>query len=268
MSKKPHVGMKVLYLDIETAPHKVYAWGLFKENIYIDRVIEPGYTLCWAARWEHEPKKDVHFSSIWEDGMGLMLERMHALLDEADVVVHYNGKRFDMPTLNREFVKWGFVPPTNYKQIDLYSVVRSTFRFASNKLDFVAKELGLGGKVQHKGMELWKEIMDSLEEDERFTKAQETAHAQMKRYNEQDVHLLIDLYKVLQPWIRVHPNRAAYLPDDGVPKCPKCGSKKLHKRGIERPANINHYQRYKCMDCGANARGRLKLKGSHAPEVV
>jgi hypothetical protein len=33
---------KILLLDIETAPHRVYSWGLWKQDIHIDRIIEPG----------------------------------------------------------------------------------------------------------------------------------------------------------------------------------------------------------------------------------
>ena len=264
---KEYTGMKVLELDIETAPHKVYAWGLFKENIYIDRVIDPGYTLCWAANWQHEPLKDVQFSSLWGDGEELMIERIWMLLDEADVVVHYNGKRFDIPTLNREFVRLGFTPPSPYKQIDLYQVVRSSFRFASNKLDFVSQALELGAKVQHKGMEMWKDIMDALDADE-WTVQQVKSMKTMEKYNKEDVNLLRRLYLKLQPWIRVHPNRALWMEDPSVRVCPKCGSKKVQKRGIERPANVMAYQRYKCMDCGANSRSRASIKGIAKPELA
>ncbi|NIV35232.1 MAG: hypothetical protein GWN58_38990, partial [Anaerolineae bacterium] len=58
--------------------------------------------------------------SLLEWDMEGMLEGAWELLDEADAVVHYNGKKFDIPTLNREFVKYGFTPPSPYKQIDLY----------------------------------------------------------------------------------------------------------------------------------------------------
>jgi len=263
-----HDGMRVLFLDIETAPHKVYAWGLFKENIYLDRVIEPGYTLCFAARWEHD--ETMHFYSLFTHTMEEMLQAMYDLLDECDVVVHYNGKRFDMPTLNKEFILNGFVPPTNYKQIDLYQVVRSTFRFVSNKLDFVAQALGLGGKVAHKGMELWRDCMEGVEAGwgERVSEQVLESWDTMQEYNEEDVSLLVRLYYKLQPWIRVHPNRALYLKDPNVRACPKCGSENLVKRGIERPATVNAYQRYKCNDCGANSRSRVAVKKQIKPEVV
>ena len=57
--------MKKLILDIETAPHRVYAWGLWDQNIYIDQIEEPGYTLCWAAKWHGKNK--VMFKGLKKD---------------------------------------------------------------------------------------------------------------------------------------------------------------------------------------------------------
>lgn len=260
--------IKILEIDIETAPHTVYAWGLFKENIYIDRVITPGYTLCFAARWQHE--KQVRFHSLFEDGMEDMLTAAWELLDEADIVIHYNGKRFDVPTLNREFVLNGLVPPSNYKQIDLYQIVRSNFRFASNKLDFISGQLGLGNKVHHKGMELWKDCIDALayEVGEAIPLKLWRSWATMKRYNQEDVRLLSRLYIKLQPWIKSHPNRGLWMKDPTKPVCPNCGSKHVVKKGIERPATVNAYHRYKCKSCGANARSRLAIKNQPKVEIV
>lgn len=237
---------KILELDIETAPHLVYAWGLFKETIPIARMVKPGYTLCWAAKWYGE--RSVEFASVHEDGEDAMLRRMWELLNEADVVVHFNGKKFDMPTLNKELVMRGWGPPSPYEQVDLYHIVRSTYRFASNKLDFVAQELGLGAKTSHKGMELWTGCMAGEDKDWRV----------MKRYNIQDVKLLEKLYKHLRGWIRSHPNMGVYQGAD-KPTCPNCGSHKLVSNGLRR-TRTQLYRRYQCQDCGAWPRERLRLE--------
>jgi len=243
---------RILELDVETAPHLVYAWGLFKETIPIARMVKPGYTICWAAKWFGE--KEVFFRSIQDDGEETMLREMWKLLNEADMVVHFNGKKFDMPTLNKEFVQRGWSPPSPYDQIDLYLVTRSTFRFASNKLDFVAQSLGLGAKTQHKGMELWTECMAG----------DEKAWRVMRRYNVQDVKLLEKLYRHLRGWIRAHPNLGLYAPSD-KPTCPNCGSHKLISHGVRR-TRTQVYRRYQCQDCGAWPRERLRAV--KAPEGV
>jgi len=238
--------MKILFLDIETSPNIVYVWGLFNQNIALNQIVAPGETICWAARWGHERK--IQFRSVHHHSASEMVQKIWELLDEADVVVHFNGTRFDIPTLNKEFILRGMQPPTTYKEIDLYRVVRSRFRFASNKLDFVAQELGLGAKTQHKGMDLWKGCMEGVEAD----------WVVMKRYNIQDVRLLPKLYQHLLGWIKGHPNMALYIEDDSKPVCRNCGSEHITKRGVER-TTVQIYQRYKCVDCGWNGRGRYRL---------
>lgn len=101
--------MRILHLDIETAPHKVYAWGLYDQDIAINQIVEPGYTLCWAAKWHGS--QELKFDSVWDSGKRRMIKRIHKLLAKADAVVHYNGLKFDIPTLNQEFLQIGLKPP-------------------------------------------------------------------------------------------------------------------------------------------------------------
>lgn len=235
--------MRILHLDIETSPNQVYTWGLWKQNIGLNQIINSGSTLCWAAKWNGEDQ--IYFYSEHHHGKELMLQRIHQLLDEADAVVHYNGENFDMPTLNKEFVLNEMNPPSTYRQIDLLKTCKAQFRFVSNKLDYVAQALGLGAKTQHKGMELWTGCMAGNEEDWKV----------MMEYNIQDVALLEKLYNRLLPWIKNHPNVALY--SDGTEVvCTKCASKNLHRRGFQY-TNASKFQRYRCMDCGGWMRGRL-----------
>lgn len=244
--KKPRTSARILMLDIETAPSKAYVWGLFNQNISLNQIMEPGYTLCFAAQWYGEREK--LFFSIHHDGMKRMLTEAHALLEEADIVVHYNGNKFDIPTLNREFIKHGFIPPSDAKHIDLLAVVRKQFRFQSNKLDFVAQELGLGSKVKHKGMELWNECMAG----------DDKAWRTMRKYNMQDTSLLISLYERVRPWVPAHPNMALFVANVKKPTCPHCASTNLVKWGT-RATQVRAYQRYKCNDCGAYSRSRTAV---------
>lgn len=244
-------GAKVLLLDIETAPGIAYWWSLFDRYIPVDRIVEPGYTLCYAAKWLGE--KDVEFRSLPADGKDALLDRAWELLSEADVVIHYNGRKFDIPTLNREFVQTDYLPPVEFKQIDLLEVVRKQFRFSSNKLDFVAEQLGLGTKVKHRGFELWKECMDENHPNH----AQ--AWAEMEEYNVRDVALLEDLYEVLRPWVHNHPNLGLFArQQEHGHICPHCESTNVIKQGIRR-TQTRTYQRFQCLDCGSWSRGRKSL---------
>lgn len=235
--------MRTLLLDIETAPNLGYFWGLWKQNITTDRIIDSSYVLCWAAKWLGE--KEVMHDSLYRSSEKKMLKGIHKLLDETDVVVHHNGKSFDIPTLNKEFLLNKLPPPAPYKQVDTLQVSRGTFRFQSHKLDYISKSLGHAGKVKHAGFQLWVDCM-AMKPD---------AWEKMEEYNKGDVIQLEKVYLDFRPWIAGHPNVGAY---DEVVACPRCGkTDQLHRRGtaVTRDAK---YQRYQCA-CGGWARGTKRL---------
>ena len=63
----------------------------------------------------------------------------------------------------------------------------------------------------------------------------------------QDVWVLEDVYKLLRPVIRQHPN--INLLTGEAKGCPACGGVNLIKRG-SRIAGVSLKQRWKCKDCG------------------
>lgn len=237
--------MKILHLDIETAPHRVYCWGLWDQNIGLNQIEEAGYTLCWSAKWHGERK--VMFSGLQRESHNEMIQGAYDLLEEADAVVHYNGTKFDIPTLNKEFILLGLDPPAGFKEIDLLKIARHRFRFPSNKLDYVAQALGLGSKHKHIGMGLWKGCMEG---DKKSWKT-------MEAYNKQDVRLLEKVYLKMLPWIKTHPNYGLYM-DSKRPVCKNCGASDVIKKGFEY-TTVGKYQRYKCADCGTPMRGATLL---------
>jgi hypothetical protein len=77
------------------------------------------------------------------------------------------------------------------------------------------------------------------------------AWSMMKKYQIQDVDLLVDLYEKLKPWIPSHPNVNLYNQTSG---CIVCGSKHIQSRG-KSVTNTTVYQRFQCQDCGKWQRG-------------
>ena len=236
--------MKILLLDIETSPNTAHVWGLYNQNVSLNQLMESSYVMCWAAKWLGE--KEVFFNSIMESSHKKMIKGIHKLLEEADAVIHYNGSKFDIPTLNKEFLLLEMTPPSPYKEIDLLRTSRSKFKFPSNKLDYVAQALGLGEKVKHIGHELWIRCMNKDKQ----------AWDMMKKYNIHDVVLLEKVYEKMLAWIRNHPNHNGY--NEGV-VCPNCGSSNLVKRGISCNTNTV-YQRLHCNDCGKWSRSNKQMK--------
>lgn len=246
--------MKILLLDIETAPHRVYAWGLWDQNISINQIEEPGYTICWAAQWYGED--NIMFSNIPKDGSKKMIEKIHKLIDQADAVVHYNGTRFDMPILNQEFITHGFLPPSPYKQIDLLKTARRQFKLPSNKLDYVARHLNIEGKMEHKGMELWRGCLNN---DKQSWK-------EMQEYNIQDIVVLRNVYDKLRPWVIGHPNHNLYE-HSNERICPNCGGAHLHSRGTSKTSTMI-YNRFQCQTCGSWSRERTNIVPKDKKETI
>jgi predicted nucleic-acid-binding Zn-ribbon protein len=227
--------MKILMYDIETTPIQAYTWGLWDQNIGINQIIKPTELLCFGARW-YGSKKTI-FKSVHHDGKEAMLDEIHHLMDEADVLMGWNSESFDHKHLNREFVENNMLPPSPSKDLDLMKVVKAQFRFPSNKLDYVAQALGVGSKVKHSGFDLWIKCMEG----------DAKAWAEMKKYQIQDVALLADLYDILLPWISSHPDYP--LHNDSEDGCVSCGSEDLKQDGFAM-TGTGKYPRYVCNKCG------------------
>jgi DNA polymerase elongation subunit (family B) len=241
--------VRILFLDIETLPHHAAVWGLWGQNVGIKQIIKPGRTTCAAWKWGSDKKVD--FAAEWQpmeersDWFSYkdFLKKLHRVLDEADIIVTYNGKRFDIPTLYKEFVQHDLPPPAPFHHIDLYQTARRQFRWASNKLDFVCQQLGLGSKVHHKGQELWTDVEAGCPKAQRV----------MEKYNRGDVILLERLYKRLLPWIKSHPSLSLLGERTEAPEspvCPSCGGHHLQHRGY-RTTKTRRYKRFQCNDCGS-----------------
>ena len=238
---------RVLLLDIETSPNTCYVWGLFNvENISHDHLKETSSILCWSAKWLHETP--VMYESVQHKPLKTILMKMRKLLCEADAVITYNGAKFDLPVLNKEFVKAGIEPPSSYQQVDLYRAVRKVFRFESNKLDAVCQALGLGKKVAHRGFSLWTGCMEG----------DKGCWEEMEKYNRNDVSILEKLYDRLLPWLPARPH--AGLINGKTDACPACGvTGKLQRRGVM-AARTAVYQRFHCTACGAWCRARKSVQ--------
>ena len=170
------------------------------------------------------------------------------LLDDADIVVAHNGKKFDRKKVNTRFMMHGMPPPSPYKMVDTLLIARAHFAFTSNKLNDLAVFLKLGKKVATGGFELWKACL----------RGEMRAWHKMIRYCRKDVTLLQKVYLKLRAWDNKHPNVGLFV-DSIDPLCPKCGSK-VRKEGFAY-TNISKFQRYQCKNklCNGWSRGRTNL---------
>jgi DNA polymerase elongation subunit (family B) len=230
---------RILLFDLETAPAKVYTFGLFKTTIGMDQIIEPPRILCWSARWKGAPGKTVKFDSEHVSSTKDFLTGMRDLLDEADVVVGYNSDSFDVPWVNEQFMYNGIDLPSPYSKVDLYKVNKRAFYMPSRKLDYLALQMLNDRKVSHKGFTMWRDCMDPTSE------GHEQAWRDMERYAKKDTYLLDPLFDMLRPFIRELNYGLFSLKEFS---CTGCGSQRLQARGF-RYTSAGKFQRYQCLDC-------------------
>lgn len=227
---------KILFWDTEFTPNRGYFWGLWDQNIPYSFVDETQRMLCFGTKWYNKPTKVVDERV----GRKEMLTDLRDTLLEADLVVSWNGAKYDTRMANREFIREGLTPPAPYKEVDLMRIVKQRFAFASNKLDSVAQELGVGRKVETGGFDLWRGVMAG----------DEKSWNKMRKYQKGDVDLLEKLFEVLKPWIKM----PQPVTDRAGLVCRNCGSTNLHRRGEARTLQ-SIYPRYQCQSCSVWMRG-------------
>jgi len=181
LAKKP----KILIWDLETSPAILYGFSLWNQNHSINQIIEPSRVLCFAAKWLD--KKQTEFYSEFHTSREDMIAQAWRLLDEADILVSYNGIGFDTKHMNREFLLAGLGPVSPCVDIDLLRINRANFKFLSNKLGYVTEAVGLPTKLETGGMELWKNVLAN----------DPAAWAKFKQYNIRDVVVTEKLYLLL-----------------------------------------------------------------------
>ena len=241
---------KILFVDIETAPMLGYVWGLFDQNVSLGQIHSDWHVLSWAAKWQGSDEMmymDQRNSRDVENDKKI-LEGIWKLLDEADIVVGHNSKRFDIKKLNARFVVHGMQPPSPFRQIDTLAIARKNFAMTSNKLEYLAEKLGCKKKKlktkEFPGFELWKQCLAK----------NKAAFKEMELYNKRDVDVTEEVYDKLVPW-DTSINFSVY--NGGKHIC-SCGSTHLIKKGIS-ASNAGVYQRWKCRDCGKHFKDKENL---------
>lgn len=243
---------RVLTLDIETSPMLAWTFSLFRPFIGINQIVQETRVISWAAKWYGDDR--VMFRSEFHHGRGVMLRQMHELLNEADIVIHFNGDSFDVPHLRREFDQaGGFAPFSPFQTIDLYRQLKKTRYYPSNKLEYIASRLDIGHKVSHSGIDLWIDCLTDPPEDD--PNRQKRAWALMRKYNKQDVVLTEDLYSEVRSWLPSHPHVGLFTEDPTVDCCDVCGSTDLESRG-HAYTKLAKYPRFVCRACGKWGRSK------------
>ena len=238
--------MRILLFDCETFPNVAYVWGKYDQNVV--RFKQETCMASFVAKWLDEkhiiskalPHYAGYLPGSYDDKA--LVKDLWNLLDQADAVVAHNGIDFDVKVANARFLAHGFPPPSPFRSIDTKREMKKVARVNSNRLDDLGVYFNFGRKIKT-DFDLWQGCIDGDMKSWR----------QMLKYNVKDVLLLEKLYLRLRPWMKTHPNLGI------ISACPKCGSKKIHWRGLGCTSTVT-YKKFQCQDCGGWGRA-LKSEG-------
>src|SRR3990167_2911598 len=190
-------GPRILLWDIETSLMPVAIFQLHQQD-YIDpsAILEERYVICASWKWLDDPK--MYSVSTLDDPKRYkksphddthVIETLHCVLSEADVIIHHNGDSFDKRYVDTRILKLGLSALPPITSIDTYKVAKQKFLFNSNKLDYLGQFLGLGQKIKTTPG-LWMRVMQG----------DKAAVKEMVDYNKQDVVLLEKVFLKLRPY--------------------------------------------------------------------
>lgn len=230
---------KRLFFDIETSYNTVASWNIGQKiNLNPDNILKERAIICICWKWADE---DQVYHLEWNNGDDKqMLKVFIKILNEADEVIGHNGDAFDIKWVRTRCIKHGIEMFPSYQSLDTLKLSRSTFRFNSNKLDYLGEFLDLGRKMATGGFPLWKAI---VEENDK------TAMKTMVDYCKQDVILLQKVYNKLNPFTK-HKAHVAVALGGQKCDCPNCGSTNVKSNGNRYLATGTTKKIMKCSDCG------------------
>lgn len=227
-----------LFFDIETSPMVVYSWRVgYKLNISYENIIEDWKIIAICYKWEGE--SDVH-ALVWDkeqDDKKMLIEFVK-VANSADELIGHNGDRFDIKKIRTRCIFHRVPMFPKYRTLDTLKKARGGFAFDSNKLDAIAKYLGVGAKLEHEGFPMWVKCLHNDKE----------ALDNMVKYCKVDVVVLEDVYTAMQHYIK--PNSHAGVAN-GMAKysCPICGCEEIEliKNDVTEKGTISRV--VKCKSC-------------------
>jgi hypothetical protein len=242
--KSPRVGV----LDIETLPAETLTFALFDQNISLEQVLTDVCLLSWAGKFLNEPEvySDILTSKeAPKKDTKRIVKTCWDFMSKCDVIIGHNLISFDGKLMNTFFLENNFVP-IKYTPVDTLLVAKTNFRFSSNKLAFINRQLGIREKLSNEGFVLWRRCLQGDQESLDI----------MMEYNIGDIFSTEQLFYKIRPYVKSF-NVALYNEIDDY-QCPVCGSLKLKSNGFYF-TSAGKWESVVCEDCNCVSRKKDNL---------
>lgn len=257
---------RILTLDIETLWNLVGSWDTYSKGNWsaVHTFIE-WFPLGVGVKWFHEEPQYFALEDykgykppikMYRNGDILfrnpnikpLLKDVWECLDRADIIITWNGKRFDIKKLNSKFVKHGFPEFSPFFHIDVMKEKTKIMASNSNSLDATGEEWGTARKQAHEGKGLWLKVATG----------EKPAQKEMANYCMQDLVVTELNYERLRGWIRNHPPMNVIMKrPEACPTCGRIGT--MNPRESWRFTTAKQYRYYRCKikSCGAVVKSRV-----------
>jgi hypothetical protein len=246
-------------------------FNLYGANISHNAIIENQSIISVAWKWSNSKK--IYSTSLLDNMSRFKknvfddyhpVKEFHKVLNSDDnfVLCAHNGDRFDIKKLNTGFIKHGLPPVQIRQSIDTLKEARRVFRFDSNRLDYLARFLEVGEKMDTGGYGLWIDVYQAKYPQVGKVADKDLAINAVKhmvKYNKIDVEILEGIFDKMRPYIKT-PNALLYSDRNGL-YCPSCMGQDLMKRG-KRYTQARVYQGYGCKSCGKRFQDGGSIRGA------
>jgi hypothetical protein len=240
---------KILLIDIETAPLKLWSYGIREQYHAVNSIDEDWTLLSFAAKFLNEEK--IHYFHVDPNSPRddrSVAEEAYKLISQCDYLVAHN-LAFDLKMLKARWLFYDFKVTRPFQKICTYQIAKSNFRMTSNKLEYLAKYLNVIEKLDHgkfPGMELFKQCVNGNME----------AFRELEDYNVRDVVTLEAIFLKL----RRYDSRIRFSFFYQESTC-SCGSKEF--REVDPVAtSTGIFRTQQCIECGKCFRDGKNLLSS------
>ena len=259
------------YFDLETSFMQGYFFDIWQINIPMSQVTKQSHLL--SASWAMNDDEPVGIRLTPEDvktGNDLeVVVKLIEAINSCDVVVTFNGKKFDVKKLNTRALYWGLPPVVIPRHIDLMQDAKRLFKFPSNSMQNISQYLGEDGKISTGGSRLWQRCAEYDDYE-----VCDSALQEMLDYNLQDINATRDLHKRFMGWSKNTPNIATItkqvqgknLKEDTNLLCIHCGSSDVSKIVIDGVAkqgytSVSSFDLYRCGESSCRGVSRVNASG-------
>lgn len=265
--------LRVLFWDLESSLIEGYFFGIWQQNIPVTSIKKHAHLLSNSWAFDDGEVQGVRLSPDdvrTGNDLHVVVDMIQAI-EKADLIVTFNGKKFDVKLLNTRALFWG-LPPIKYpKHIDLMQDAKRMFKFPSNSMQNISMYLGLGGKIQTGGIGLWQRCAN-YEDWQDCDDALET----MLKYGKGDIKATRDLYTRIKGWSKNTPNIGIMSKDlngidikaDTELLCVHCGSNDVTMMNQKGYTSVSAFDLYRCGESTCRGISRVNASGKNLVNYI